>query len=161
MHCCRQFTRGLNATCTCVGSHPDSSLVTSHVPVLYSVFAVYTRVSRDRTVSIRCWSRSCCWISSSGSCSSRRVIIEGSTVLIWLLSRPQRRRLTLAWRDFQGTESADNCWNHRMMFAGIHLGGLQRKSSSRLWLENDKCVGLGLFFICGQWSLCWYQCLSR
>lgn len=99
---------------SCLSWCPDFTL---------SICCVHAHVSREQTLSVLRWWQSCCWIHSRGSCSGRRVIM-GSTVLIWLLSGPQRRRLILG-RDFQG----------RMMYTGVYTreGCMGRDSASCDW----------------------------
>lgn len=108
------------------------------------VCSVHTRISWDQTVTIlRC--SQFCWESGA---ERRRVIMEDSTVLIWLLSGPQRRRLMLLGETLRV---------ERVQIDARTTGWCTQGRATWVVIGDDKCVGKGLFccffyFLC-LWSM--------
>lgn len=115
---------GLNFMCACVidltGSLWLEPRVFPDVTILRCMFAVYTHTCPMRPNCVHPVLISVMLLNQWWRQQQQESDHRGLQVLIWLLSGPQRRRLTLAGRDFQGIESADSCWNHRMMYIWSH-----------------------------------------
>lgn len=96
---------GLNVVCECVldhmGSYPDLSLVSFLMSLMFTQCLLCTHTCLTGSNRVHS-ALICCWIRCRGSCSGRRVIMEGLHSIDLAAVRATEKKAYVSWETLSG-----------------------------------------------------------